>query len=662
MNRLQELIERDQWAELLADSKRISDLSKNSDIEIMAFTAKEASKKASEIYGMPPSYFTLEEVTKGSVGMMGWFRIPSRFVATLKPEAQDMMSVQADYQKNDLAQNKNGSFRVSMRKTGLVLVVHSPRGLGAPVALAQIEKELELKGITGYNKELIHKALKEPELRVVIAPYVHSDNDSTFTVYTDKGNMSAYFSFTKPKGGPDYMTASMVLEKRGPLGRIPDAEEVVEGLKRIGVLSGINLDTINEVLDNELHDIPIVVAEGIAVEHGKNGYIEYTFPTGQDQFKHAVMPDGSVNFRELNIIHNVQKDDVLAIMHPPTLGIVGRNLLGESIQPNPGKEISWNIGDNTVLSRDGLHVLAASTGQVYLKNNQICVDTALEIGGDLDLTVGNIDFIGNVIIKGNVEDGFTVISGGNIEIHGHIGKSFIRAEGDIIAHKGIQGKDEAKIECAGNLYAKFVERAQLSIGHNLIVTDYILHSTISCSEDVIVAGGKRSIIAGGVMKVQGNVYAVQAGAESYVETHIEVGYPSKALRELHALDVFIKEKAEQIEVMKTEIGGLVGKINPDRMAKLEMKIFALQTKYDRAIENTQKLHAEIKVIQDNAFVSINKRIMPGIKLRIGDVILDNTTEQAGGSFFRKDKTIISGPYKTPQIFQTPTLKEDNKKR
>lgn len=164
------------------------------------------------------------------------------------------------------------------------------------------------------------------------------------------------------------------------------------------------------------------------------------------------------------------------------------------------------------------------------------------------------------------------------------------------------------------------------------------------------------------MKVQGNVYAVQAGAESYVETHIEVGYPSKALRELHALDVFIKEKAEQIEVMKTEIGGLVGKINPDRMAKLEMKIFALQTKYDRAIENTQKLHAEIKVIQDNAFVSINKRIMPGIKLRIGDVVLDNTAEQSGGSFFRKDKTIVSGPYKTPQIFQTPTLKEDNKKR
>ncbi|MGL5721474.1 MAG: DUF342 domain-containing protein [Brevinema sp.] len=665
MNRLQKLLERDQWAELRTDAQRIADISKNSDMEILAFTTKEAIKKASEIYGIPSSHFTISEIAKGRTGMMGWLKSPSRYLVILKDEAKDLLTPQTDYNSlNELAQNKNGSFRIIMRKAGLHLSVNNPTGLGAPTSLAQVEEALSKMGIVDYNKNLVQQAFHKNGEPVVIAPYVHSSNDSTFTVHTDKTNMVAYFSYTAPKQGDDISASEMsTTHQNAKIGRIPEVAEVVGALQKIGITFGINEKVITEILDNDLYNVPLVVAEGNPVEHGEDGYIEYLFPTGQEQIKYAVMSDGSVNFKELNIIHNVQKGDTLAIMHPPTPGANGKTLMGENIPANPGKEVAFNLGENVSISGDRLKAVAADMGQVYLKNNQICVDPALEISGDVDLSVGNIDFIGNVIIKGNVDDGFTVIAGGNVEIHGHIGKSFISAEGNIISHKGIQGRDDAKIECRGSLFAKFIERASLSVGQNIVVSDYILHCSISCHGDIIAIGGKRPIVAGGMMRVQGSVYADQAGAESYIETNIEVGYAFKAFREIAALEKIVQEREERIELMKTELAHLAGHINP-RTAKLDQMIFSLQEQQKKSDILLSRFRADVKESQDAACLSLSKRMMPGVRLRIGDTILDNTGEQGSAAFVRKDKAIVAASYRTPHVTgEIPTMaKSDNKGR
>lgn len=656
MNRLQKLLERDQWAELRTDAQRIADISKNSDMEILAFTTKEAVKKASEIYGIPSSHFTISEITKGRTGMMGWLKSPSRYLVTLKAEAKDLLIPQTDYNSvNELAQNKNGSFRIIMRKSGLHLSVNSPTGLGTPVLLSQVEEALSHMGIVDYNKNLVQQAFQKSGEPVIIAPYVHSDRDSTFTVHTDKDNMVAYFNYSAPKQGEKNP------RQNAKIGRIPETGEVVQALKQLGIVYGINEKVIHEILSNDLFNVPLIVAEGTPMENGQDGYIEYLFPTGQDQIKYAVMADGSVNFKELNIIHNVQKGDTLAILHPPTPGIMGKTLMGEKIPPNPGKDVNFNLGENVTLSGDRYKAIAADMGQVYLKNNQICVDPALEIGGDVDLSVGNIDFIGNVIIKGSVNDGFTVIAGGNVEIHGHIGKSFISAEGNIISHKGIQGRDDAKIECRGSLFAKFIERASLSVGENIVVSDYILHCGIACHGNIIAMGGKRPIIAGGHIKTQGSVYAEQVGAESYIETNIEVGHAFKAFREIAALEKVIQERTARIDLMKDELASLSGHINP-RTAKLDQMIFSLQEQQKKSEALLVRFRADVKEAQDASCLSLSKRMMPGVRLRIGDTVLDNTAEQGSAAFIRKDKAIVAASYRSPHpTGDIATLLKDNKK-
>lgn len=641
MDRLRELIEQDQWAELLQDAQQVADHAKHSDIEVLAFSRKEALKKAADIFGIDSSHLICEELIKGNSGFLGWFKIPNQYLISIKPEILSSMKKKNDYtQNNELAQNKNGTFRLIMRKNGLELVVYPPKGLGKPVYAKDIEAELERRNIENINNNLIQKALKSPEETLIIAPYIKSEQDATFSISTDKNDMTAFLSISNP----------------GNKGRIPEKNEIIDGLKKIGVTHGINELAVTEALDNELYQIPIPIAEGTPVQNGINAYIEYSFPVGEDRIKYAVRPDGSVDFKELNIIHNVHKGDVVAVMHPPTNGTNGMTLSGEIIQATPGKELAWNVGENITLSKDGLEAIAATTGQVYLKNNQLCVDPAFEVAGDVDLSIGNIDFVGNIIIKGNVNDGFSIHSGGNIEIHGHVGKCVIHAEGDIIAHKGIQGKDEAHIECEGSLYAKFIERCHLSVGQNIVISDSILHSKVICQKNIIVLGGKKSIIAGGILQAKQRIYAKQIGAESYIETQIEAGYSAQLLHELEKMHLFVKEKEKQYNIMKAEINGLSSKLPPQKVHQLEQNLFALKKQQDKGIQAIESINEQIRLNHSEAMISVEKKIMPGVKLTIGDAHLDISIPQNSGSFVKKDHKIIMKPYEAPPLLQSQTKK------
>jgi len=39
-----------------------------------------------------------------------------------------------------------------------------------------------------------------------------------------------------------------------------------------------------------------------------------------------------------------------------------------------------------------------------------------EVDGDVDYGVGNINFIGSVVIKGSIRDGFSVVAGSDIRL------------------------------------------------------------------------------------------------------------------------------------------------------------------------------------------------------------------------------------------------------
>ena len=129
-------------------------------------------------------------------------------------------------------------------------------------------------------------------------------------------------------------------------------------------------------------------------------------------------------------------------------------------------------------------------------NGKINVYAIYEVLGDVDNSTVNIDFIGNVIIKGNVLTGFKVKAGGYIEVRGVVEGAKLVAQGDVVLKKGIQGMGKGIIETQGNVIARFIENSTVTAKGN-ITTETILHSAINCGGKVEV-GGRKGLIAGGL--------------------------------------------------------------------------------------------------------------------------------------------------------------------
>ncbi|MGL4560740.1 MAG: DUF342 domain-containing protein, partial [Brevinema sp.] len=516
-----------------------------------------------------------------------------------------------------------------------------------PVVLEDILTELTAQGYKDFNKNLCQKALSSPQKTFIIAPYIKfPDQDATFSITISQDEMSVSIIIDKPKGQ----------------GCIPDPQEILSALKKNNVVHGINDQYIEEILDHNLFNVVHIIAKGTEIELGHDAHIEYHFMHDSENIKHAVREDGSINFKELNIIHNVHNGDILATKHSATPGKDGKTVTGRILPTTQGKDIEWQIGPNVTISPDKKHAIASSAGQVYIKDKKLFVDPALEISSDVDLSVGNIDFLGNVIIKGNVTDGFSVISGGNIEIHGHIGKCFIHAAGNIIAHQGIQGKDENRIECSGDLYARFVERSNVFVGGNIFITKALLHSHVICEKNVYVFGSKKAIIAGGNIKAQKEIICRQLGAESYIETHLEVGYSQQLLTEIGALQNLLLEKEKKINSMKEEFAATNSSLSIDKSITFEKQI--LQQVENRKISE-QKLTEKRKLLynlQHSCSIS-SEQFMPGLKIKIASSVLDISLVQSKGSLILKDHAISFGKYRPSDFFMQMSIKTttNNKK-
>ncbi|MGL4677279.1 MAG: DUF342 domain-containing protein [Brevinema sp.] len=649
MKKLQQLIERDQWAELLTASSELTSYTLHSQIEILAFSDAQALTKAAEIFNIPKEYLLLEKTRKGSSSLLGMIKIPTSYIFSVKEEFKNShLTHSIEYDKyNDLAQNKNGSFRLIMKKKGLFLQVFPPKGVGHIVTLEDIITALEQQQYYNINPALIKQAIHNFQ-PVIIAPYVRTEeDDSIFTISFSKDLMEATLRFSKPRNH----------------GRIPELNEIVQELRKQGVKIGIKEEVISEALNNELYGISIVVAEGILPKNGNNAYIEYKFSTGDDEFKYAVRADGSINFKELNIIHNILENDVLAIMHPATKGEVGYTILGERLEVNDGTPIEWNIGPNVTLSPDKQKAIATKSGQVYLKNKQICVDPALEIASDVGLSTGNIDFLGNIIIKGDITDGFSVISGGNIEVFGHVGKCFMFAEGNILVHQGIQGKDDAQIECKGSLYAHFVERASLLVGGNLVITKDLLHSKSIVDKGIYILNEKKSIIAGGNIKAQNEIVASQLGAESYIETHIEIGYSQNIVRKNRILQKNIEDFSNQLSDYKLQIASAGA--NSNEIVIIEKNIVSITKQLHKNQESLEQNKKDLQKLSQVASISVSKRLMPGVKIKIGNNSLDITAEQTSCTLKNNEqKQLIIKSYEPSKLLTefTAEAKTTTKKR
>lgn len=431
----------------------------------------------------------------------------------------------------------------------------------------------------------------------------NKQNNQAIRVEISKDNMSAKICVARPADEQTVYTVS----------------DIKKALNDAGVKMGIEDECINQMLENRQFGVFIQVAVGKMVEHGEDGRYELFFDYNVDG-KPRVSENGSVDYFNIKLFEVVSKGDKLAEYIPPTKGAFGYDVKGKLLVPKPGRPKASLRGKGFEVSEDGNIYYAAIDGKVEYRNTDLNVYDIIQIDGDADMTVGNIDFSGDVNISGNVISGITIKAKGNVFIGGFVEGAVIYSEKDVVLSNGVNGKGAAKIVANGNVNARFIENTYVYADGD-INADNILNSTIIARGRVILNGKKGAIHGGDVTGMQG-VEAVNIGNESYLPTTVRVG-ATKSLKQQYSDTV-------------TKLREIIAELDTYNMAlsKYERVKAARPDSFDRVgytklvqskiLKTSERAKCEEKgkllfgIINDaaRAEVKVNKTLYPGSNIYI----------------------------------------------
>ena len=331
-----------------------------------------------------------------------------------------------------------------------------------------------------------------------------------------------------------------------------------------------------------------LLARGKPAFDGKNGNIVDYFPRVVERVLEVDEYD-QVDYTALNLIHNVKEGQEICRLIRPTEGEPGCTVLGQEIPAKSGKAVPLPKGRNTDISEDGDALVALTAGHVEFTGRSFQVKPVLDIPGDVDFSTGNIKFLGDVNIKGDVLTGFTVRAMGSIWVGGVIeAGSTVEAGGDLTVVKGILGDGTTTVRSHRCVFSKYVENATIYAKENL-QTDAIINGSIYCDGEVLVRSGRGTIMGGRVWAAQ-KVSATTVGAKSECRTSITLGGLPCTSFEQEQVRKELKELEMEMEKLECQLDSPV---KASLISKVRVKLNTAELRLQQLEEDLQEIKKEL---------------------------------------------------------------------
>ncbi|HAV43333.1 TPA: hypothetical protein DCX15_04885 [bacterium] len=548
------------------------------------------------------------------------------------------LEIEEKTEKGKLGQlDIEGYYRLANTEEGLFLSVFPPREGGSRVKVENVLKEMESRGFKDVNevllKEVIDQALATP---VKIAPRQYiPDLDGEVIIEIS----------------PDGRRAEMILIPPQPGGLPVSFKDATEALKGKGIVIGIKEEAIHQAIKDGKFGVRMIVAEEIPPTPGKSSKIEYHFDLSPQKAKFIEDEWGRVNFKELNIVRMVRAGQVLATKVGTAIpGQPGQRITGEQIPPPPVEDTKLPVGKNTQITEDGLKLCSTIDGHVLFVSGRVNVEPVYEVKGDVNLTTGNIDFPGTIDIAGNVEDGFRVRAGGDIQIRGGVGKATLHSEASVNISHGIQANHEGRIRAGKDIICKFVEMGNLFAGGDIIVDEEVLHSELNADGNIIVTG-KRGLIIGGEIRARNRVRARVVGCKKFTPTIIEVGVQPRIRGQVTVLKRLLREDLKEFEQYKVDILNLKRQkettgLSPEREELLSRLIntqASLAAKLHSYAQRKEVLEREM-LRPAGGVIDVLEAVYPGTVVIIRNIVFEVTEKLKAVTFYLEGDKIRQRPH------------------
>ena len=286
------------------------------------------------------------------------------------------------------------------------------------------------------------------------------------------------------------------------------------------------------------------------------------------------------------------------------------------------------VGKNTLMTADGKNIVSACDGHILYGTGCFNVEDTVTVKSDLDISIGNIDFFGDILIKGNVMEGFSVKAGRNLRVEGTVFSADITAGGNIVINGGAIN---SRIKCDGDVKIGFCENTDIKADGNVESAQFAF-CTVFCYGE-LVAKGKTGVITGGSITCMKDVTAGIIGSEKYTATEINIGDGSVTCARKRAAEdelktvVNIYEQAVKnvdfLKLRKKRQGGRLTDVQSKQMkTETQNKVF-YSVKRKELEEYITQLESDLKH-RDDLCAKVTGTIFPGSKFCINYLNLDVT--------------------------------------
>jgi uncharacterized protein len=356
---------------------------------------------------------------------------------------------------------------------------------------------------------------------------------------------------------PAWMCAAVTLHPSAD--RPPFTEQDIrETLAAAGVTSGIDEGAIARLVEEAPQAVaPIerrVVAVGRPPLRGRDAYLDYPalFALGAD----GTLPRDPIALTHARIV-NVVAGDMVATYHPLEDGQPGQNVRGEYVPVDPGVDRTPRVGRN--LKREGDRVVAAIDGRLLIEERELHADENITIEGNLTLLHGDIDFVGHIFVRGDIEPGLHIHGHKQITVSGSIFDSSIVCDGNLRVKRGIVGDGTTRVEVRGDLEADFAENVDIKVWGNCVIGKSLVNGRVLCGQ-AFAMPGYGHIVSGQVYARDG-IRAAQIGIPNGSTVKLVVGIDAIASQRVIEID----SELDAIEGRTRKVQNILAEMGPDTL-------------------------------------------------------------------------------------------------
>ena len=398
-----------------------------------------------------------------------------------------------------------------------------------------------------------------------------------------------------------------------PSGQPPGLEELQGFLAGDGITVGLSEAALLQLLaESQAHkSANALVASGVAPLKGDDGRLEYSFvalerPATVAPADEQTEEKRQVDFKVVQQFINVEPDQEIGRILPPTGGTPGSTVRGKAVAAEAGKPLYLKTGQHVRTGGDDGSILIAEIhGRVKLDGDTISVVEEYVVEGDVDFSVGNIRFNGFVEVRGDVLDGFQVSASKGIKITGNVGSCRLISHGNI-EFCGMDGQGKGSILCGGNLNAHFIHDSAVECWGNMLIDVELRNCTVHCRGSLV-----SGLLSGGDYISLAGVEVKRLGAPSAVKTVIHTGIDYHDLDRMHIL-------LEQLDTLQQQLGKTKDSHELKQLTDKKQQLA-------RIMVEIRSHHPE----GANAKLNVKDRIHEGVTIYLGNAVEEFTREESG---------------------------------